>query len=44
MVNGDIVEIAAIRHDLEGKTGVIGTGRIRQRVCTRLKGFDSSLP
>ena len=32
----DIVEIAANAHDLEGKTvGVVGTGRIGQRVCTR---------
>ena len=40
----DIAEIAANAHDLEGKTvGIIGTGRIGQRVCTRLKGFDISL-
>ena len=40
----DIAEIAANAHDLEGKTvGVIGTGRIGQRVCTRLKGFDINL-
>src|SRR5215831_8844321 len=40
----DIAEIAANAHDLEGKTvGVIGTGRIGQRVCTRLKGFDIHL-
>src|SRR5215467_16158890 len=40
----DIAEIATNAHDLEGKTvGVIGTGRIGQRVCTRLKGFDINL-
>lgn len=40
----DIAEIAAKAHDLEGKTvGVIGTGRIGQRVCTRLKAFDINL-
>ena len=36
--------IAANRHDLEGKTGVIGTGRIGQSVYTRLMGFDIRLP
>ncbi len=37
----DIAEIAAKAHDLEGKTvGVVGTGRIGQRVCARLKPFD----
>ena len=36
--------IAANAHDLEGKTvGVVGTGRIGQRVCTRLKAFDIHL-
>jgi len=45
MVNGDIAEIAANRHDLEGKTvGLIATGRIGQRVYTRLMGFDIRLP
>jgi formate dehydrogenase len=40
----DIAEIAAKAHDLEDKTvGVIGTGRIGQRVCTRLKAFDINL-
>jgi formate dehydrogenase len=37
----DIAEIAAKAHDLEGKiVGIIGTGRIGQRVCIRLKAFD----
>ncbi len=37
----DIAEIASRAHDLEGKTvGVVGTGRIGQRVCARLKPFD----
>jgi formate dehydrogenase len=37
----DIAEIAAKAHDLEGKiVGIIGTGRIGQRVCARLKAFD----
>ena len=37
----DIAEIAADAHDLEGKTvGVVGMGRIGQRVCARLKPFD----
>ena len=40
----DIAEIAAKAHDLEGKTiGIIGTGRIGQRVCTRLKAFDVNM-
>ena len=40
----NIAEIAANAHDLEGKTvGVVGTGRIGQRVCTRLKAFDINL-
>lgn len=40
----DIAEIATNAHDLEGKTvGVVGTGRIGQRVCTRLKAFDINL-
>ena len=39
----DIAEIAAKAHDLEGKTvGVVGMGRIGQRVCSRLKPFDVS--
>jgi formate dehydrogenase len=39
-----IAEIAAKAHDLEGKTvGVMGTWRIGQRVCTRLKAFDINL-
>ena len=37
----DIAEIAANAHDLEDKLiGIIGVGRIGQRVCERLKGFD----
>lgn len=37
----DIAEIASKAHDLEGKTvGVVGSGRIGQRVCARLRPFD----
>jgi formate dehydrogenase len=37
----DIAEIAAKAHDLEGKTvGVVGSGRIGQRVLVRLRPFD----
>jgi len=37
----DIGEIAAKSHDLEGKTvGIVGAGRIGQRLAIRLKGFD----
>ena len=37
----DIAEIASRAHDLEGKTvGVVGSGRIGQRVCLRLRPFD----
>jgi formate dehydrogenase len=37
----DIAEIAAKAHDLEGKTvGVVGSGRIGQRVLIRLRPFD----
>jgi formate dehydrogenase len=37
----DIAEIAAKAHDLEGKiVGIVGTGRIGQRVCARLRAFD----
>ena len=40
----NIAEMATNAHDLEGKTvGVVGTGRIGQRVCTRLKAFDINL-
>jgi len=40
----DIAEIASRAHDLEGKTvGVVGSGRIGQRVCARLKPFDVSV-
>lgn len=40
----DIADIAAKAHDLEGKVvGVIGTGRIGQRVCARLKAFDVTI-
>ncbi|MGA9151576.1 MAG: NAD-dependent formate dehydrogenase [Candidatus Nitrosopolaris sp.] len=37
----DIGEIAARTHDLENKVvGIIGMGRIGQRVCERLKAFN----
>jgi formate dehydrogenase len=37
----DIASLAARSHDLEGKTvGIVGMGRIGQRVATRLKPFD----
>ncbi len=37
----DIGEIAAKSHDLEGKVvGIVGTGRIGQRLAIRLKPFD----
>ncbi len=37
----DIAAAAARSHDLEGKTvGIVGAGRIGQRVAIRLKGFD----
>ena len=37
----DIAEIAASSHDLEDKVvGIIGAGRIGQRVCELLKAFD----
>ena len=37
----DIAEIASNAHDLEDKVvGIIGMGRIGQRVCERLKAFD----
>ena len=40
----DIAEIASKAHDLEGKVvGIIGTGRIGQRVCARLKAFDVTM-
>ncbi|MEO9321209.1 MAG: NAD-dependent formate dehydrogenase [Nitrososphaera sp.] len=40
----DIAEIASNAHDLEGKTvGIVGTGRIGQRVCARLKAFDVTM-
>ncbi len=40
----DIAEIASRAHDLEGKTvGVVGGGRIGQRVCIRLKPFDVTI-
>ena len=43
VINGgwDIGEIAATSHDLEDKTvGIVGMGRIGQRVAARLKPFD----
>jgi len=37
----DIAEIASKAHDLEDKVvGIIGMGRIGQRVCERLKAFE----
>ncbi len=37
----DIAEIATKAHDLEDKLiRIVGIGRIGQRVCERLKGFD----
>jgi formate dehydrogenase len=40
----DIAQIAANAHDLEGKTvGIVGAGRIGQRVCARLKAFDVNM-
>jgi formate dehydrogenase len=37
----DIGEIAAKSHDLEGKTvGIVGAGRIGQRLAIRLRAFD----
>ncbi|MCI4354597.1 MAG: NAD-dependent formate dehydrogenase [Thermoplasmata archaeon] len=37
----DIGSVAARSHDLEGKTvGIVGMGRIGQRVATRLRPFD----
>ena len=37
----DIAEIASNAHDLEDKVvGIIGMGRIGQRVCEKLKAFD----
>ena len=40
----DIGEIASKAHDLEGKVvGIVGTGRIGQRVCVRLKPFDITM-
>ncbi len=39
-----IGEIAAKSHDLEGKTvGIVGMGRIGQKVAMRLKGFDVNM-
>ncbi|MFY9966297.1 MAG: NAD-dependent formate dehydrogenase [Nitrososphaeraceae archaeon] len=40
----DIAEIAAKAHDLEDKiVGILGMGRIGQRVCERLKAFNVKL-
>ena len=40
----DIATLAARSHDLEGMTvGIVGMGRIGQRVATRLKPFDVRL-
>src|ERR687885_31385 len=46
VVNGgwSIGEIAAKSHDLEGKTvGIVGMGRIGQKVAMRLKAFDVTM-
>jgi len=46
VVNGgwSIGEIAAKSHDLENKTvGIVGMGRIGQKVAMRLKGFDVNM-
>jgi formate dehydrogenase len=40
----DIGEIASKSHDLEGKTvGIVGAGRIGQRLAIRLRAFDVSM-
>lgn len=40
----DIAKVASRSHDLEGKTvGIVGMGRIGQRVAVRLRAFDVRL-